>query len=182
MNFCYETDRLLLKILSADSAPETLRFLQSNREGFERYDGEQPDNYYTKRYQETVLTYEFNLTMKNRYFRYWLFEKTAPSKIIGTVSIQRIERGVFQTCSIGYKMDADYRRRGYMAEALRFLTYLIFADLHLHRIEAYVKPENTASICLLKKIGFREEGIAYQSIYINGNWEDHLRFSLISDR
>ena len=37
----------------------------------------------------------------------------------------------------------------------------IFTELKLHRIEAYVTPDNNASIHLLKKLEFTEEGIAH---------------------
>ncbi len=180
MNFQYETKRLLLTVLTADASEEVLRFLQKNRNTFEKYDGKKKENYYTQRYQKTLLTYDFNMAMRQKSFRYWLSEKNEPSRIIGTVSIQRIERGIFQTCTIGYKMDEAYRRQGYMQEALEKIVSVIFSDLKLHRIEAYVKPENTASIRLLEKSGFCNEGISYGCIFINDTWEDHLRFSLIS--
>lgn len=96
------------------------------------------------------------------------------------MSIQRISRGIFQSCVIGYKMDAAYRDMGYMTEALHFLISFIFTELKLHRIEAYVNPDNNASIHLLKKLEFIEEGIAHGSAWIQGVWQDHLRFALIS--
>ena len=77
-------------------------------------------------------------------------------------------------------MDAEYRNMGYMTEALHFLVSFIFTELKLHRIEAYVNPDNNASIHLLKKLEFTEEGIAHGSAWIQGVWQDHLRFALIS--
>lgn len=180
MNFEYETERLNLKILTADAAKEVLCFQQNNREIFEKYDGTKPNNYYTLRYQRTLLNYDFNMSVRQEAFRYWIFEKENPKRVIGTISIQRIERGIFQTCTIGYKMDRDFLRKGYMHEALTEIISHIFEDLKLHRIEAYVMPGNTASIRLLEKLGFQNEGTAYKSIFISGEWEDHLRFSLIS--
>ena len=180
MNFEYETRRLILKILTADAGEDVLCFQQNNRDIFEKYDGKKPDNYYTLRYQKTLLNYDFNMSIKQSAFRYWIFEKENPRRVIGTISIQRIERNIFQTCTIGYKMDRDFLRKGYMQEALTEIISHIFSDLRLHRIEAYVMPENTASIRLLEKLEFRNEGTAYESIFISGVWEDHLRFSLIS--
>lgn len=180
MNFQYETERLILTVLTDDASEEVLHFLQNNRDTFEKYDGKKAENYYTQQYQKTLLTYDFHMCMRQKAFRYWLMEKDNPAKIIGTVSIQRIERSIFQTCTIGYKMDKAYRRKGYMQEALRKIISVIFSDLRLHRIEAYVKPENTASIRLLEKLGFCNEGTAYECIFLNDAWEDHLRFSFIS--
>lgn len=180
MNFEYETDRLLLKILTAKFAEDVLFFQKRNRDIFEQYDGTKPEKYYTAGYQRTLLNFDFNMSVCQKSFRYWIMEKTNPTRIIGTVSIQRIERSIFQTCVIGYKMDRDYLRQGYMHETLSLITDLIFSDLKLHRIEAYVKPDNIASIRLLEKSGFLNEGTAHESIFISGRWEDHLRFALIS--
>ena len=118
--------------------------------------------------------------LQQKAIRFWLFEKGNPDHIIGTMSIQHISRGIFQSCVIGYKMDAEYRNMGYMTEALHFLVSFIFTELKLHRIEAYVNPDNVASIHLLKKLEFTEEGIAHGSAWIQGVWQDHLRFALIS--
>lgn len=180
MNLQYETDRLILKILTADSAEEVLSFQQRNRTLFETYDGRKPEHYYTLRYQRKLLDFDFQMSLQQKSFRYWIFKKEHPSTVIGTISIQRIERGIFQTCTIGYKIDESFHRQGFMTEALEAVTSIIFSDLRLHRIEAYVKPGNDASIRLLEKSGFQREGTAYDYIFMNGSWEDHLRFSLIS--
>lgn len=180
MNFEYETGRLSLRILTADSAREVLSFQQKNRQLFEKYDGRKPEDYYTIHYQQKLLYFDLQMSVQQKAFRYWIFEKAHPSTVIGTISIQRIERGIFQTCTIGYKMDEGFQRQGFMTEALNKIISLIFSDLKLHRIEAYVKPGNDASIRLLEKMGFQLEGTACGYIFINGSWEDHLRFSLIS--
>ncbi len=180
MNFEYETERLILRILSANSVLEVLDFHQRNRTLFEKYDGRKPEDYYTVHYQQKLLDFDLQMAVQQKAFRYWIFEKAQPFTVIGTISIQRIEHGIFQTCTVGYKMDEGFHRQGFMTEALNKMISLIFSDLRLHRIEAYVKPENNASIRLLEKSGFRLEGTAYGYIFMNGCWEDHLRFSLIS--
>jgi ribosomal-protein-alanine N-acetyltransferase len=53
--------------------------------------------------------------------------------------------------------------------------------LHLHRLEAACIPVNQASIRLLTKSGFRQEGLARKYLKINGRWEDHLLFSRLAD-
>lgn len=180
MNFQYETERLNIRILSSDFAGKTLEFHQNNRSTFEKYDGGKPENFYTLPYQKSLLQCEYQMMLQQKAIRFWLFEKGNPDHIIGTMSIQRISRGIFQSCVIGYKMDAAYRDMDYMTEALHFLISFIFTELKLHRIEAYVNPDNNASIHLLKKLEFTEEGIAHGSAWIQGVWQDHLRFALIS--
>jgi len=53
--------------------------------------------------------------------------------------------------------------------------------LHLHRLEAACIPVNLASIRLLTKCGFRQEGLARRYLKINGRWEDHLLFGRLAD-
>lgn len=51
----------------------------------------------------------------------------------------------------------------------------------MHRIEAHVMPNNKASIRVLEKMEFINEGIAHKFLEVNGIWEDHVHFTLIDD-
>lgn len=46
-----------------------------------------------------------------------------------------------------------------MTEALSAIINLGFGEMEVNRIEAVVMPENTASIIMLEKLGFRKEGL-----------------------
>ena len=46
-----------------------------------------------------------------------------------------------------------------MTEALDAIIEFGFGKMALNRIEAVVMPENTASIIMLEKIGFKKEGL-----------------------
>jgi ribosomal-protein-alanine N-acetyltransferase len=46
-----------------------------------------------------------------------------------------------------------------MTEALNAIIDLGFMEMGLNRIEAVIMPENSASIKLLEKLGFHNEGI-----------------------
>ena len=52
--------------------------------------------------------------------------------------------------------------------------------LGLHRLEAACLPDNAASQGLLRKLGFHEEGYARDYLRINGQWQDHLLFAMLS--
>ena len=41
-------------------------------------------------------------------------------------------------------------------------------------------PTNTASIRLLESTGFAREGLARQYLCINGIWQDHLLYGLVT--
>lgn len=83
---------------------------------------------------------------------------------------------------IGYILQTEkYRRMGYMTEAVAAVIKIGFTELGLNRIEATASPLNTASVSIIKKNGFMQEGYLRQH-YNNGNTIlDSLLFSLIRD-
>jgi ribosomal-protein-alanine N-acetyltransferase len=98
---------------------------------------------------------------------------------IGGISISNIRYGAAQTCSIGYWMGAEFTGRGHMGHALPVICNYIFEQLELCRIEAACLADNERSKKLLKKAGFRREGIVRNYLQINGKRRDHFLFSLL---
>lgn len=181
MKLEYETERLTLKILkpAPEYARDILRFYDANRCVFEPYEPLRPNNFYTENYQKTVLTYEYNLAVRMTDVRFWVYEKINPDRIIGTVCFHNIVRSVYDRCEAGYKFDQNFWHLGYAREAMTLGLSVMFDDLRLHRIEAYVMENNKPSIRLLNALGFQYEGICRQAIRIRDNWEDHMLYALI---
>jgi [ribosomal protein S5]-alanine N-acetyltransferase len=67
-----------------------------------------------------------------------------------------------------------------MLEAINLLIPYAFETLRLHRLEAACIPENTRSIRLLEKAGFRREGLLRSYLRINDRWQDHFLYALIA--
>lgn len=176
----YETERLILKILTADSGEAVCEFLSRNRENFKTYEPLTPPNYYTSAYQSAILKSELQLALRQKAIRYYVFLKEHPEEIIGTVCLHNIQPHAYCSCEIGYKFDTAFRHKGYAHEAVAMAVSIAFKALKLHRVSAKVMPENTASIRLLKDLLFEEEGLERESIQIHGIWRDHLRFSLLN--
>lgn len=181
MNFEYETKHLLLKILkpSCEAAKQVLHFYNRNRILFERYEATRSDDFYTQEHHNLILTNEFNLAIQEKYIRFWIYEKDDPTLIIGTICFYNIVRSVYDCCETGYKFDPNFWHKGYAREAMTFGISLMFHELNLHRIQAYVMEENKASIRLLCSLNFKYEGICRKSIRIRGNWEDHILFARV---
>ena len=107
-------------------------------------------------------------------WRWWLALADAPQRLIGSVSLSNLSRGPFQNCSLGYSLDADCQGRGLMHEALQAVIAEAFAPaIHLHRLQAAVRPENGRSLAVLARLGFADEGLARNYLYIDGAWRDH---------
>lgn len=101
--------------------------------------------------------------------------------LVGAFNLNHIVRGVFQCAALGYWMGAPYLRRGYMADALEAGLRLAFEIESLHRVEANIRPENTGSVALVRRAGFRREGFSPRFLKIAGTWCDHERWALLAD-
>lgn len=102
------------------------------------------------------------------------------SKIIGIIGLNNVVWGAFCSAFLGYKLDKDYANKGYMSAAVEMLTKYAFEELGLHRIEANVMPKNKASLRVLEKNQFINEGISKYYLNINGVWEDHIHMVKIN--
>lgn len=110
---------------------------------------------------------------------YFIFHKKSGA-LLGGITIGNIRYGVSQSAQIGYWMGERHAGQGHMFGALNLAIPYIFSSLQLHRIEAACIPDNTRSIRLLEKVGFRQEGYLREYLKINGEWRDHVMFSLLA--
>lgn len=177
MQFTYQTERLLLQILNPDQAVPVCNFYRENKEFLEPFEPKRPANFYTYEFHRSNLSYEYNAFLKLSYIRYWIFTKENPSIPIGSVCFNNILHGAFQKCMLGYKLGKSQCHKGYMQETLSALLPVVLQEIKLHRIEAFVQPDNESSIRLLSRLGFIEEGYLQSYAQINGHWKDHLLFS-----
>ena len=177
----YETESLVLRVCTKKDAVLVLDFYKRNFEDFAKYEPLSYPSASQLRFHEDVLQYEYAAFLKGKSVRFYLFERDNPLKIVGTASYRNITGSYYSCCQLGYKMDEDYRRRGYMKEALYFTNDLMHREFSLHRIEAIVMPDNEPSIHLLEKLDFQREGLLREKIYLNGRWQDHYLYARVRD-
>ena len=84
-----------------------------------------------------------------------------------------------QYAEIGYELARAYWNQGIITEALRALLQFGFETRNLHRVEAEVLLGNVASMRVLYKLGFQEEGILRERIFVNKHFYDVKLFSLL---
>lgn len=180
MDITFETKRLSLQVLPPSYAANVLAFYESNRNYFDIWEPARPNTFYTEQYQSANLSFEFNHIVDSSFLRYWIFLKENPSEIIGTICFHNILKGALQSCMIGYKIDRNHCRKGYGTEACLAAIDVIFDSYHLHRLEAFVHPDNHPSIRLIEKLNFIREGLAHSCAQVNGQWEDHYQYALIN--
>ena len=107
--------------------------------------------------------------------------RTDTREMVGVVELQDIFRGDFQTAYLIYYVFEGQQRQGLMKAAVEQVIAKAFGPMKLHRLEANIQPDNTASIALVKACGFEKEGLSRQFLRKNGEWKDHERWSLLND-
>jgi [ribosomal protein S5]-alanine N-acetyltransferase len=101
--------------------------------------------------------------------------------IVGVVNISQIVLRDFLSAYLGYYGMAGFTGRGLMTEAVRLAVRHAFDALGLHRVEANVQPGNLRSLALVRRLGFRHEGLSPRYLRIGGAWRDHERWALLAD-
>jgi ribosomal-protein-alanine N-acetyltransferase len=102
-------------------------------------------------------------------------------RFAGELTLSALQRGPFQSASVGYWIDEALAGHGYVPEAVVACLRYAFDDLLLHRIEISIIPRNAASRRVVEKMGIRYEGVADRLLSINGVWEDHVRYAITAE-
>lgn len=111
--------------------------------------------------------------------RSFLICRPSDGVIVGSMGLFNIVRRQVKTSLIGYSVGAVHQRQGYATEALQLVLRYAFRRLRLHRVEADIQPRNTASRALVKRAGFKCEGLSRRLVKIGGRWRDHERWAIL---
>lgn len=171
MFIALQTSRLQLKVLDQERAAEVVDFIVRNDHYLKIWEPLRDPEYYTIDKQAEILAAESRSIADGSLFKVWLHQD---DEIIGSIAVSNIVRGVFQSGHVGYKLAQSHTGKGYMTEALRAVVSHCFETLGMHRLEANIMPRNAASLNVVRRLGFYEEGLAIKYLKINGVWEDHL--------
>jgi ribosomal-protein-alanine N-acetyltransferase len=106
------------------------------------------------------------------------FAITVAGHFVGQVTIGGIQRGALRSAWVGYWVDAAVAGGGVATAAVALAVGHALGSAGLHRIEATIAPENTASQAVVAHVGFRREGYLQRYLDINGAWRDHLLFAV----
>ena len=101
--------------------------------------------------------------------------------LVGYVNINNIVRGALRSGHLGYASFLSHARRGLMAAGLAAVVTDAFTSLGLHRLEANIQPDNTPSLNLVRRLGFRREGFSPRYLIIDGQWRDHERWTMLAE-
>lgn len=123
--------------------------------------------------------YHKGLAMHNKSFLWFLMVEKQSGRVIGSCGYHTWYTP-HRRAEIGYALtDPAKHGQGFMKEAMAAVIRYGFVHMDLHRIEAFVAPDNPASLALVRGFGFRQEGHLREHYFKDGRMEDSLVFSLL---
>lgn len=161
--------------LQRRDAREWLQLRRRNRAWLTEWEATAPDGT-PNAVRFPVLVRHYN--REGRDGRMLPFAIRCEGRLVGQLHLFGISGGSLQSAAAGYWVDERMAGRGVIPTALALAGDHAFAELRLHRIEVNIRPENANSLAVVRKLGFRDEGVRLSYLHINGAWRDHRTFAL----
>ena len=102
-------------------------------------------------------------------------------ELAGVINLNDVIRGSFQSASVGYYAFTPHAGHGFMREALWLVLWHVISECVEIPVEANIQPGNPASIALVKKCGFKREGLSRKLLKVCGRWRDHERWAVLAE-
>lgn len=171
-----ETERLILRHLQARDLEEYLGY--RNDPEVARYQGWE---HITREQAETTVNDQAALApgTPGKTFLFAV-ELKSEGRLIGDLGLMIREHDPHQGMT-GYTFSRAYQGKGYATEAFIGMLDLMFDPdgPNMHRIFALVEPENTPSVKLLERAGFRREGHFIRARWFKGRWVDDYQYAML---
>jgi ribosomal-protein-alanine N-acetyltransferase len=164
--------------LAKEDAPALAALLAANRGFLAPWQPIRPDEYFTEAGQRDAV--QKSLKQQASGLAEALVIQDDNGNVVGTMTLQSIIRGAFQSCSVGYWLAESAQGRGLATMALREAVIHAFEDLRLHRVQAETLTHNRRSQRVLERLGFVQYGRADSYMHIAGEWQANLLYQLIT--
>lgn len=151
---------------------------QRNNQWLSPWDATNPDGITTPPNFNDVLRQAKKSAKNGNAF---MFAIEIDDHLVGQITLGNVIWGSLREAYIGYWIDESYANRGIVTTSVALLTQFSLQELGLHRIEVSIRPENAASLRVVEKIGFINEGMRPRFLHIDGDWRDHFIFVLTSE-
>ena len=109
------------------------------------------------------------------------FAVEVDGRLCGAVNLSQIMEGALWGATAGYWCAPTHAGRGIVPLALATACDYAVGERGLHRIEVNIRPDNTKSLAVVRKLGFRDEGLREHYLHIDGAWRDHRTFALTTE-
>ncbi len=108
----------------------------------------------------------------------WSLAKKSDHKIVGSCGFNYWNRDHART-EISYDLARPYWGKGLMTEVVKTVLAFGFTQMRLHRVEATVAPDNIGSVRVLRKAGFKKEGLLREQKLLHGKFCDAIILSIL---
>lgn len=169
-------DRVMRGLRPRDSSEwERLRLV--NREWLEPWEASSPNPVGAMRFRALVRHYDHEAQAG----RLQPFVIEVGGRLVGQMHLFGITWGSLCSGSAGYWVSRSMAGQGIATLCLAALVDHALYGLGLHRVEVNIRPENVASLRVVEKLGFRDEGVRERYLHIGGGWRDHRTFALTAE-
>jgi ribosomal-protein-alanine N-acetyltransferase len=175
-----ETERLTVRLPEVADVPEIIRYYGTNRVHLQPFSPTFAPDFLDEAMWHEQVRVRTREHAAGESFRAFLFAREAPDHIVGNLNLTQVHRGALQSCVLGYNLASDEQGKGYMTEAVNGAVGFAFGTWRLHRVNANYMPRNERSAAVLRRSGFRVEGLAPAYLLINGKWEDHVLTAIVN--
>lgn len=169
-------EKCYVRTFQEKDAQSLTGLVSRNKYFWSTYEPLQRPEYYTIDAQYKKIQESLYLMNSKREYTFGIYE-LGTNNLIGHIALYAIKRLPYSSAFVGYAMDEIYAGKGIVTEAVELVVQFAFEQVGLHRVEAYVSTENSASIRVLEKSGFQQEGLLRKLLYINGQWVDHYLYA-----
>ena len=145
------TERLVIRAFTIDDVPAIHAGLYSDATAMRFIGG--PHTY--ERTRQGIAGYIEHQRAAG--YSFWAVEELSSGDVIGEAGLYPMN-GTGPDIELGYALGTRWWGRGYATEAARAILGAAFEHLGVPRVVAVAKRENTASLHVLRKLGFRQEG------------------------
>ncbi len=102
-------------------------------------------------------------------------------RFAGEVTLSSIQRGPFQSASIGYWIDEALAGNGFTPEAVVVTLRFAFERSRCTGWRSRSSPATPPAVGWSRSSVSAQEGIAERFLEIDGVWEDHVRYAITSE-
>ena len=146
-----KTERLVLRRLAMDDAPELVKLRSDER--VNKYLDRPKSTTYNEALEFIV---KIDMAVNKGDSFYWVICLHNENRLIGTICFWNIDKENL-TAEVGYEMHPDFQGKGLMQEALTTIIEFGFKTPQFKSIVAYPNSANERSIKLLEKNNFKRD-------------------------
>lgn len=148
------------------------------------HSSEQLNEYVRKPESESAIRKKFERVLNANSFKEgeWLLtviEDAHSHRFVGFIGIHNSNAELGQI-EVGYMLHQEAHGKGYASESLRAIVDWACLSYSPHKFIAYCVQQNSASISVLEKCGFKREGVLRENCKIGEQWFDDCIFGLLA--